>query len=180
MKNLRILSLAVATCMTLAAVSCNPKVRQEEDEPEVLDKVVVEEEAPTVVEIASASPDHTTLVTAISEAGMIPTLNDDGPYTIFAPTNEGFEALPEGTVENLLKEENKEKLQDILKYHVVSGEIMAADLEDGKEITTVHGNKLKVSIRDSKVYVNDAQITGANMEGKNGVVHIIDAVLLPD
>lgn len=180
MKNIRILSLAVATCITLAAFSCNTKVRQEEDEPEVLDKVVVEEEAPTVVEIAGASPDHTTLVSAVYAAELVETLNSDGPFTIFAPTNAAFAALPEGTVESLLEPENKDKLTEILTYHVVSGETMAADLEDGQEITTVQGEKLKVSIKDSKVYINDAVVTGADMEGRNGVVHIIGGVLLPE
>jgi uncharacterized surface protein with fasciclin (FAS1) repeats len=179
MKRLRILSLAFACSATVLAISCNTKTSQTAEETEVLDKVVVEEEAPTVVEIAVGSPDHTTLVAAVSAAGLVETLNGDGPFTVFAPTNEAFGALPEGTVESLLEPENKDQLTSILTYHVVSGNVKAADLSDGQEVTTLQGGKFKVTIQDGKVYINDAVVTGADIEGVNGVVHIIDGVLLP-
>lgn len=179
MKTLKILSLALACSATLLAMSCNTKTTETETETEVLDKVVVEETAPTVVEIAGGSPDHTTLVAAVSAADLIETLNGDGPFTVFAPTNEAFAALPEGTVDSLLEPENKDQLTSVLTYHVVSGNVMAADLSDGQVVTTLQGQELTVSIKDGKVYINDAVVTGADIEGSNGVVHIIDAVLLP-
>lgn len=129
-----------------------------------------------IVEIASESAK--TLAAAVTAAGLVETLQGPGPFTVFAPTDAAFAAIQED-VDNLLKPENKAKLADILTFHVVSGNAMAADLEDGQELTTVQGGKLKVSINGDKVMIGDAQVTMADVEASNGVVHLIDKVLMP-
>lgn len=144
-----------------------------------------------IVENAVNSKDHTTLVAAVKAAGLVETLMSDGPFTVFAPTNAAFSMLPSGTVESLLKTENKSKLTGILTYHVVPGKLDAAALEakvkegNGKaELTTVAGGKLWVMKKDGKWWVKDekgtvAMITIGNVYQKNGVIHVIDHVLLP-
>ncbi|MEO5911828.1 MAG: fasciclin domain-containing protein [Pelobium sp.] len=132
-----------------------------------------------IVENAVGSSDHTTLVAAVKAAGLVETLSGTGPFTVFAPTNEAFDALPAGTVDNLLKPEMKGDLTKVLTYHVVSGALKAADLTDGMELTTVEGQKLKVTIKDGVVMVGDAKVTIADVVSSNGVTHVIDKVLLP-
>ena len=132
-----------------------------------------------IVENAMGSADHTTLVAAVKAAGLVETLSGTGPFTVFAPTNAAFTALPAGTVDNLLKPEMKADLTGVLTYHVVAGAVKAADLTDGQEITTVQGGKLKVSIKDGIVMINGAKVTTADIISSNGVTHVIDAVLLP-
>ena len=144
-----------------------------------------------VVDIAIGSPDHTTLVTAVKAADLVTTLKGKGPFTVFAPTNEAFNKLPEGTVANLLKPENKAKLAKILTYHVVKGNLDAAAVMaaikagNGKVVlTTVSGVKLTASLDMGKVKLTDesgnsAYVTLADLKGSNGVVHVIDGVLLP-
>ena len=128
--------------------------------------------------VAIASTDCKTLAAAVTAAGLVETLQGEGPFTVFAPTDAAFAAI-QSEVDNLLKPENKDKLSKILTYHVVSGETMAADLEDGQELTTVEGSTLKVSIKDGKVMVGNAQVTTADISASNGVIHVIDKVLLP-
>lgn len=139
-----------------------------------------ETETNDVVDIAIGSSDHTTLVAAVKAAGLVETLKGDGPFTVFAPTNAAFEALPAGTVESLLTPEKKDDLSAILTYHVVSGLVMAADLSDGQKAKTVQGEELTVSIEDGKVMINGANVITADLKGSNGVVHVIDAVLMPE
>ena len=128
--------------------------------------------------VAIASTDCKTLAAAVTAAGLVETLQGEGPFTVFAPTDAAFAAI-QSEVDNLLKPENKDKLSKILTYHVVSGETIAADLEDGQELTTVEGSTLKVSIKDGKVMVGNAQVTTADISASNGVIHVIDKVLLP-
>ena len=128
--------------------------------------------------VAIASTDCKTLAAAVTAAGLVETLQGNGPFTVFAPTDEAFAEI-QSEVDKLLKPENKEKLSRILTYHVVSGTMMAADLEDGQELTTVEGSKLKVMMHDGKVMVGDAEVTTADIEASNGVIHVIDKVLLP-
>lgn len=132
-----------------------------------------------VVENAMGSADHTTLVAAVKAAGLVETLSGAGPFTVFAPTNDAFSALPAGTVDNLLKPEMKADLTGVLTYHVISGSVKSSDLTDGMELTTVQGGKLKVSVKDGIVMVNGAKVTIADIISSNGVTHVIDAVLLP-
>ena len=182
MKKLSVLSIVLATTVSALVYSCG-NAPKEETEEEVMTEEVVETpvEAPkTVVDIAVGSPDHTTLVAAVSAAGLVETLNGAGPFTVFAPTNAAFAALPEGTVESLLLPENKDQLTGILTYHVVAGNVMAANLSDGQVVTTLNGQDLKVSIAAGKVMINGATVTAADLAGSNGVVHVLDTVLLPE
>lgn len=133
----------------------------------------------TVVDIAVGSADHSTLVTAVTTAGLVETLSGAGPFTVFAPTNAAFAALPAGTVETLLKPESKADLTGILTYHVVAGSLKAADLTDGQKLKTVNGAELTVSIKDGKVMIDGANVTAADLVAGNGVVHVLDAVVMP-
>lgn len=139
---------------------------------------------PDIVEAASSTESLSTLVTAVQAADLVATLQGDGPFTVLAPTNDAFAALPEGTLDNLLLPENKETLAGILTYHVIAGEVMSSDLTDGQVVTTVQGETLTVSLADGMVMFTDAKggsatVTTADVNARNGVVHIIDAVLMP-
>jgi uncharacterized surface protein with fasciclin (FAS1) repeats len=145
----------------------------------------------TVVDVAISSKAHTTLVAAVKAADLVATLQSAGPFTVFAPTNDAFAKLPNGTVDNLLKPENKATLSKILTYHVVSGKLDAAAvlkaIKDGKgkvTLTTVSGGKLTASLREGKVILTDekggtATVTATDLNAGNGVVHVIDAVVMP-
>jgi len=140
--------------------------------------------AGTIVDVAAGNPDFETLVAAVTAADLVETLSGDGPFTVFAPTNDAFAALPAGTLDSLLLPENKETLAGILTYHVVSGAVMAADLSDGQEVETVNGAILTVGIDGDAVTLTDAtgatvNITATDIEASNGVIHVIDGVLLP-
>lgn len=132
-----------------------------------------------IVENAMGSKDHTTLVAAVKAAGLVETLSGKGPFTVFAPTNAAFDKLPAGTVDKLLKPDMKKDLTGILTYHVVSGTYKAADLKNGMELTTVQGQKIKLTEKDGQWYVNDAKITITDAVSSNGVTHVIDGVLMP-
>ena len=144
-----------------------------------------------IIENAVNSKDHTTLVAAVKAAELVETLKGEGPFTVFAPTNEAFEKLPKGTVETLLMAENKAKLQSILTYHVVAGKVSAMDLmkmiKDGNgkaELTTVNGGTLTAMLKGKKVQLKDAAgnistVTIADVNQSNGIIHVIDAVVLP-
>lgn len=129
-----------------------------------------------IVEIATTSAK--TLCAAVKAADLVETLQGTGPFTVFAPTDAAFASI-QTEVDKLLMPENKDKLVDILTYHVVSGKTMAADLKDGQELTTLEGGKLKVMMKDGKVMIGNAQVTSADIEASNGVIHVIDKVLLP-
>ncbi|MDX6749908.1 fasciclin domain-containing protein [Geminicoccaceae bacterium 1502E] len=137
--------------------------------------------AADIVDTAKEAGSFTTLVAAIEAAGLAETLKGEGPFTVFAPTDEAFAALPEGTVEDLLNPENKEQLVGILTYHVVSGETMSSDLA-GKtsEVETVEGSMLAIDATGDKVMVDDATVTQADVAADNGVIHVIDGVVMPD
>lgn len=128
--------------------------------------------------VAIASTDCKTLAAAVNAAGLVETLQGNGPFTVFAPTDAAFASI-QSEVDKLLKPENKSKLSKILTYHVVSGKMNASDLKDGQELTTVEGSKLKVAVRDGKVTVGNANVTSADISASNGVIHVIDKVLLP-
>ncbi len=131
-----------------------------------------------IVEIASGNKDFSTLVAAVVAAGLAETLSGPGPFTVFAPTNEAFAKLPEGTVEELLKPENKEKLASILTYHVLSGKVMSTDLSDGQKAKTVNGQEVTITTAHG-VKVDTATVTAADLEASNGVIHVIDSVIMP-
>jgi len=133
----------------------------------------------TIVENAVAS-NFGTLVAAVKAAGLVETLSGAGPYTVFAPTDAAFAKLPNGTLESLLKPENKEKLVAILKYHVVSGTVLAKDVVQLSSATTAEGSDVKIKVSDGVVNVNAATVVKTDVKCKNGVIHVIDAVLLPN
>ena len=137
-----------------------------------------------IIQNAVHSKDHTTLVAAVKAAGLVDTLEGKGPFTVFAPTNAAFGKLPAGTVDTLVKPENKATLTRILTYHVVPGRLEASDLSDGKKLKTVEGDELTVMKADGKVTIVDAKggsatVTIPNVNQSNGVIHVIDTVLMP-
>lgn len=137
-----------------------------------------------IVENAVNSKDHTTLVAAVKAAGLVDTLSGKGPFTVFAPTNAAFGKLPAGTVDTLVKPENKATLTKILTYHVVPGKLEAADLKDGQKLKTVEGEELTVKTSGGKVMIVDAKggsstVTIPNVNQSNGVIHVVDTVLMP-
>ncbi len=134
---------------------------------------------PDLVDLAISVEDLSTLVTAVKAAGLVETLKGKGPFTIFAPTNKAFQALPAGTLDMLLKPENKGKLVKVLTYHVVPGEYPAAKVKDGMKPATVEGSTISITVNDQGVKVNDAKVIKADVEASNGVVHVIDKVILP-
>ena len=136
--------------------------------------------AADIVDTAVAAGSFKTLVAAVQAAGLVETLKGAGPFTVFAPTDEAFAKLPPGTVENLLKPENKAKLQAVLTYHVVPARVMAADVKPGEQmVATVQGTKVNVTGTGNAVSVNDANVVAADIVADNGVIHVIDKVILP-
>ncbi len=138
----------------------------------------------TVVDVAASNDDFSTLVTAVDSAGLAETLSGDGPFTVFAPVNDAFAALPPGTLDSLLLPENQDQLTAVLTYHVVPQEAMSDDLSDGTTVTTVQGQPLTVGVTDAGVTLTDAtgntvSVVQADIEAGNGVVHTIDGVLIP-
>ncbi len=131
-----------------------------------------------IVDTAASAGGFETLLAAATAAGLVDTLKGDGPLTVFAPTDAAFAALPEGTVETLLKPENKDQLIAILTYHVVPGKVMSTDLVDDMKAATVQGDTVNVDL-DSGVMINDATVVSADIETSNGVIHVIDKVILP-
>ncbi|WP_154855908.1 fasciclin domain-containing protein [Cyclobacterium xiamenense] len=171
---------ALAILLWVTACGSPQKETTEEETMMEVEEAAPEEAAPSIVDIAVGSPDHGTLVTALTTAELVETLSGDGPFTVFAPTDAAFAALPEGTVASLLEPENKEQLTGILTYHVVAGNVLAADLSDGQVVETLNGKTLLVSIADGTVKINGATVTAADLSGSNGVIHVIDGVLIPE
>jgi len=132
-----------------------------------------------IVDTAVAAGDFKTLVTAVKAAGLVETLKGDGPFTVFAPTDAAFDKLPEGTVATLVKPENKKKLTSILTYHVVPGKVMAADVVNLSEAKTVEGSTIDIKVKDGTVYVDNAKVVKTDIKCGNGVIHVIDAVIMP-
>ncbi|MFM7135865.1 MAG: fasciclin domain-containing protein [Planctomycetota bacterium] len=137
-------------------------------------------EAKDIVDTAVAAGDFSTLVAAVKAAGLVETLKGDGPFTVFAPTDAAFAKLPEGTVASLLKPENKDKLVAILTYHVVPGKVMAADVVKLTEAKTVQGKAAKVKVDGGTVMIDGAKVVKTDIPCSNGVIHVIDAVILPE
>ena len=132
-----------------------------------------------VVDTAVSAGSFGTLVAAVKAAGLVDTLKGEGPFTVFAPTDDAFAKLPEGTVENLLKPENIDQLKSILTYHVVPGKVMAEKVTTLKEAKTVQGSKAKIKVEDGTVMVDKAKVIATDVKSSNGVIHVIDKVILP-
>ena len=136
--------------------------------------------AGTIVDVAASNADFETLVAAVKAAGLVETLSGDGPFTVFAPTDDAFAKLPAGTLESLLKPENKDQLVAILTYHVVAGKVMAADVVKLDTATTVNGAAADVTVAGSTVKIDEATVTATDIKASNGVIHVIDTVILPE
>jgi uncharacterized surface protein with fasciclin (FAS1) repeats len=136
-------------------------------------------EQKNIVETAAANPDFSTLVAAVQAAGLVETLSGEGPFTVFAPTNAAFEKLPAGTVDALLLPENREQLVAVLTYHVVAAEVSSEQVVTLESATTVNGQDVVVSFDGEQVSINDATVIAADIKASNGVIHVIDTVILP-
>ena len=134
---------------------------------------------PNIVQVAVGSKDHTTLVTAVQAAGLVDALSNAGPFTVFAPTNAAFDKLPKGTVEGLLKPEKKEDLGNILGYHTYVGTLKAEYLQDGQSYEMVNGGKIAITVKDGKTYINGNSEIVASIPTSNGMIHVVNEVLLP-
>ncbi len=190
-KRIALLSAAAFGALALTAAVNAPAVAQDKMMKSEMsgEKTVMVGGAPmypskNIVENAVKSKDHTTLVAAVKAAGLVDTLSSKGPFTVFAPTNAAFGKLPAGTVDTLVKPENKATLTKILTYHVVAGKLNAADLTDGKTLKTVEGEDLTVKNSGGKVTLTDAKggtstVTIADVNQSNGVIHVVDTVLMP-
>lgn len=165
--------LGLAACAPMAATTTAPTT------PTVTGMPVAQ--MPDIVDLAAGNKDFTTLVAAVQAAGLVEVLKSKGPFTVFAPTNAAFAKLPAGTVESLIKPENKATLVKILTYHVLSGRVSAADAIklDGKTATTAQGSTIAISVVGGAVKINDATVIAADIQASNGVIHVIDTVLLP-
>lgn len=176
--------VAAAAAAALTLVGCSSSTDETASESAVASEEAATDEmaeeatgAGTVVDIASSTDGFSTLVAAVGAADLVDTLNGEGPFTVFAPTDEAFAALPAGVLDALLLPENKDVLAKILTYHVVPGTVMAADVTDG-EVATVEGQNVTLSTADG-VTVNGAKVVQADIVASNGVIHVIDAVILP-
>lgn len=167
----KIAAMAAASLMLLAACG------SDDSTSDTSTTVEASAEAGTIAEVASANDDFSTLVAALDAADLVETLSGEGPFTVFAPTNAAFDALPEGLVEKLLLPENKEVLVAILTYHVVAGKVMAADVKAG-DVASVQGENITIDTA-SGVKVNTANVTATDVAASNGVIHVIDAVIVP-
>jgi uncharacterized surface protein with fasciclin (FAS1) repeats len=154
---------ATVATLALAVIVAMPARAQEKD----------------IVETAVAAGSFKTLAAALQAAGLVETLKGNGPFTVFAPTDEAFAKLPAGTVENLLKPENKEKLKAVLTYHVVPGKVTAAQVTKLKSAKTVQGSEAKVAVNGGKVMIDNANVVKTDIMAKNGVIHVIDTVIMP-
>ena len=189
MKNLLLFVLVFSISIVSVQAQCNSSKSHKNSK--AVKTAHHENGEPDVIDIAISSDVHTTLVAAVKAAGLVGTLKGEGPFTIFAPTNSAFDKLPEGTVNTLLRPENKKQLVKILTYHVLPGNFKAADVVNAIKISggkatlaTVSGNKITATMRNGKVILKDengnySTITATDLEGKNGVVHVIDSVVLP-
>ena len=132
----------------------------------------------SIVDVAKQTGSHTTFVSAVKAAGLAETLSEGGPYTVFAPDDKAFKALPEGKLDSLMKAENKSKLQTLLKYHVIEGKVMAKDVKSGN-VETLEGSKAEIKATDEGVTYGGANVTKTDVKASNGVIHVIDKVVMP-
>ena len=181
--------ISIFTLSILSLVSCSPasdETKKENANTEATTPTVgqsgVQDNVsnPNVVQIAIGSKDHTTLVTAVKAAELVDVLSNAGPFTVFAPTNEAFNKLPAGTVEGLLKPEKKDALTDILQYHVFVGVLKPESFQDGQTFGEVNGGNIKITMKDGKPIINGKAHIIASIPASNGIIHVIDEVLLPE
>jgi uncharacterized surface protein with fasciclin (FAS1) repeats len=176
MKSTNVLKMVIAVSALATVTACSNMMK---DDGMMKDKAMMEAPAADIVDTAVAAGSFNTLVAAVQAAGLVDTLKGDGPFTVFAPSDDAFAALPAGTVESLLEPANKDKLTAVLTYHVIPGKVMAADIA-GKsmDVATVNGQTIAVDATNG-VMINNATVTAADIAASNGVIHVIDTVLLP-
>ncbi len=174
LRGIRLIALAVVGIGTFSGVATFAGTT-----PPVMKPAAVVPAKMDIVETAVAAGKFKTLAAALQAAGLVETLKGAGPFTVFAPTDDAFAKLPAGTVESLLKPENKAKLTAILTYHVVAGKALASDLKNGEALKTVNGKELPVKIEGGEVMIGNAKVIKADIEATNGVIHVVDTVLLP-
>jgi uncharacterized surface protein with fasciclin (FAS1) repeats len=174
----KLIAIAAVSALVLGACGSDDEAT-EDTAAEVTEETMAEEtmDAGDIVAVASGNPDFSTLVAAIQAAGLVETLQGDGPFTVFAPTNAAFEALPAGLLEKLLLPENVAALTAILTYHVVPGKVMSADVTAG-DVASVEGSTIAITT-DGGVKVNGANVVAVDVAASNGVIHVIDAVIVP-
>jgi uncharacterized surface protein with fasciclin (FAS1) repeats len=186
--NMQRLTFFFGVLLLLLAAGCNPSAQNQT--PATTDAstpgqsvgqsgVKDDVSTPNVVQIAAGSADHTTLVAAVKAAALVDVLSNAGPFTVFAPTNAAFDKLPAGTVEGLLKPDQKDALSNILEYHVYVGVIKTEAMRDGQILGQVNGKNITLSVKDGKYMVNDKATIVASVPASNGIIHVIDEVLLP-
>jgi len=173
------LTSAGAALALIATVAAAPAQMTDAPTVPVMDRYETKIIENDIVEVAAAAGTFNTLLAAATAADLVDALKSDGPLTVFAPTDEAFAKLPAGTVETLLKPENKEKLQAVLLYHVVEGKVTAEEVVKLTSAKTLEGDSIDISVKMGKVYVDNAQVIAADVEASNGVIHVIDAVILP-
>jgi uncharacterized surface protein with fasciclin (FAS1) repeats len=176
-------TIAVIASLSIVAAACSSDDGSAPDEGAAAGTTAPVEESETITDIVAGDGDFSTLLAAVKAADLGETLADEGPLTVFAPTDEAFATLPEGTLDSLLKPENKDQLAAILTYHAVPAEVMAADVESG-DVETVNGAAFTIEASDAGVTItdgqgNEAQVTTTDIAASNGVIHVIDSVLLP-
>jgi len=178
MKKIKTLAIAIASSLLLSGMAFAHNHGNKESSSYGYSK---EETTGTITEIAVSNGNFETLVAALSAAGLVEVLSGEGPFTVFAPTDDAFAALPEGTVASLLEPENRDQLTAILTYHVVPGVVMSADIA-GQELSaeTVEGRSLNVNATGDSVMINNATVVMADVKASNGVIHVIDTVLIPE
>lgn len=169
-----LLTLAVATAVAAPAIAHNHGGKAKAA------PAAAAQSTGTIVDVAAGNPQFSTLVAAVKAAGLVETLNGTGPFTVFAPTNAAFAKLPAGTLDDLLKPENKAKLASILTYHVVSGKVLAADAVKLDKAKTVNGAEADINVAGGTVTIDGATITATDVAASNGVIHVIDTVMLPE
>jgi uncharacterized surface protein with fasciclin (FAS1) repeats len=183
------IKLLLGSCILLFAISCNNSETKSPDtatattsnNPGAGQSAVQDDvSAKNVVQVAIGSKDHTTLVAAVKAAELVDALSNAGPFTVFAPTNAAFDKLPAGTVDGLLKPEKKDDLTDILQYHVSVGVYKAESLQDGQVLGQVNGGNITITKKDGKIFVNGTAQIIASIPASNGIIHVIDGVLLPE
>lgn len=182
----KITSTILTTFFTFFLIACSSNNEQEQNTTKTETTATIgqsgvqdEMSAKNVVQVAVSSKDHTTLVAAVKAADLVDALSNAGPFTVFAPTNVAFDLLPAGTVEGLLKPANKDDLVDILQYHVYVGVLKADMLEDGQSFEQVNGGKISITKKDGKTFVNGNAEIVASIPASNGIIHVINSVLLP-
>ena len=184
MKKLLNSVIVLSSVIILSCNNTNTVTEQTTEEPELSaggGQASVQDDvsAKDVVKIAAGSKDHTTLVAAIKQADLVNALSNAGPFTVFAPTNAAFDKIPKETLDNLMKDENKAQLEDILQYHVYVGTVKTDMMEDGQTLNQVNGGNITITKKDGKVIINNSATVMVSIPAANGIIHVIDGVLMP-